>query len=75
MPTRTLIMSSRRVRRTLSRLACEVVERNRGADNLTVLGIQQAGVEVAERIVAEINGLSGATGRVSWTSSSRSSAT
>ena len=57
MATRTLILSSRRVRRTLSRLACEVVERNRGAENLVVLGIERAGVEVARRLGAEIGGM------------------
>ncbi|MBO6574883.1 MAG: bifunctional pyr operon transcriptional regulator/uracil phosphoribosyltransferase PyrR [Rhodothermales bacterium] len=36
------------------RLAFEILERNRGADNLTVLGILQRGDEVGRAIVSEI---------------------
>jgi pyrimidine operon attenuation protein/uracil phosphoribosyltransferase len=42
--SRTLLMSSARVRRTVARLAHEVVERNRGGDNLLVFGIRTRGV-------------------------------
>jgi len=53
------IMSPERVRRTLVRLACEVVERNRGVERLVVLGIRDRGVMVAERLAGEIRGISG----------------
>jgi pyrimidine operon attenuation protein/uracil phosphoribosyltransferase len=53
------IMSPERVRRTLVRLACEVVERNRGVERLVVLGIRDRGVMVAERLADEIRGISG----------------
>ena len=49
---RTVIMSQERVRRTLVRLACEVVERNRGVERLVVLGIRDRGVLVAEEIAS-----------------------
>jgi len=50
----TLIMSSERVRRTLSRLAYEVVERNQGAANLTVLGIRERGTALARAMAKQI---------------------
>ena len=52
---RTRIMSPARVRRTLRRLAYEIVERNRGADTLELFGIQESGVPLAEALADEIN--------------------
>ena len=52
---RTRIMSERQVHRTLDRLAHEILERNRGADNLIVIGVERAGVFVAAELVALIN--------------------
>lgn len=48
-------MSPERVERTLRRLAYEVVERNRGAQNLRLFGILQSGVPLAEALADEIN--------------------
>lgn len=53
--TRTLIMSPEQVQRTLRRLAYEVVERNRGAQNLELFGILQSGLPLAETLADEIN--------------------
>lgn len=52
---RTRIMSSRQVERTLNRLAYQIVERNRGAENLVILGILQSGAILADRLVDDIN--------------------
>ena len=55
--TRTTLLSPERVRRTLTRLAYEIVERNRGSETLEVFGIRRRGVALAEtlaRIVGEI---------------------
>ena len=54
---RTRIMSPARVRRTLRRLAYEIVERNRGADTLELFGIQESGVPLAETLADEINAI------------------
>lgn len=54
-------MTHRQVERTLNRLAHEIVERNRGADNLTVIGILRSGAVLAEQLVADINGLEGSS--------------
>mgnify|MGYP003787856691 CR=1 FL=1 len=52
---RTQIMSSAQINRTLNRLAYEIVERNRGADNLVVIGIQRSGAVVATQMANHIN--------------------
>lgn len=51
---KTLVLSPERVRRTLSRLAYEVVERNRGTGNLAMVGIRRRGVALAEALAAQI---------------------
>lgn len=50
----TLIIDAGSLNRTIARLAHEIVERNRGADNLAVLGIRTRGVPIAKRIIAKI---------------------
>jgi pyrimidine operon attenuation protein/uracil phosphoribosyltransferase len=57
--SQTLIMSPERVRRTLRRLAYEVVERNRGAGTLCLFGIVQSGVPLAQVLAEEIDGVEG----------------
>ena len=50
----TEILSPERVHRIIVRLAYEIVERNRGADNLVILGILNVGEVIAEAIGDEI---------------------
>ncbi len=50
-------MSPERVERTLSRLAYEVVERNRGAADLEIFGIQRSGAIVAEALARHIGAI------------------
>ena len=45
-----VIMESERIGRTLTRIAHEVVERNRGVDDIALVGIRRRGVPIAERI-------------------------
>ena len=51
---RRLIIPSERVRRILTRLAYEIVERNRGADTVDLVGIRRRGAAVAEELAQEI---------------------
>ncbi len=51
---RSLLMSAERVQRTINRLACEIVERNRGGANLVVVGMRTRGAALAEALAAEI---------------------
>lgn len=52
-------MSPVRVRRTLRRLAYEVIERNQGADSLEIFGIEESGVPLAHLIADEISAVEG----------------
>ena len=44
------IMSSHQVERTLTRLAYEIIERNRGAENIIIFGIKNAGAQLARSL-------------------------
>lgn len=50
----TVIMDAQAIDRALARIAHEVVEETGGVDNLAIVGIQRRGVQLAERIVDEI---------------------
>ncbi|MFP4228042.1 MAG: bifunctional pyr operon transcriptional regulator/uracil phosphoribosyltransferase PyrR [Salinivenus sp.] len=53
----TRILSSTRVRRTLRRLAYEIVEHNQGAQSVVLFGIEQSGVPIANTIADEVNAI------------------
>jgi pyrimidine operon attenuation protein/uracil phosphoribosyltransferase len=53
------IMDSTAMKRALSRLSSEVVETNRGAHDLYLVGIRRRGVPLAERMVSKIESLEG----------------
>ena len=50
----SVVLNARALERTLSRMADEIVEKNDGADNLVLVGIQRRGVQVAQRLAAVI---------------------
>jgi pyrimidine operon attenuation protein / uracil phosphoribosyltransferase len=56
----TTVLDARAVERALKRMAVEIVEINKGTDNLIVVGIQRRGVQLADRIVKMIEGGEGA---------------
>ena len=47
------LLDSKEIKRALTRIAHEIIERNKGIDNLCLVGIQKGGVILAKRI-AEI---------------------
>ena len=49
-----IVMDADRVGRSLTRIAHEILERNRGADNLALIGIRARGVPLAERLAANL---------------------
>lgn len=53
------LMSATEMRRALTRIAHEVVERNHGCENLVVVGVYTRGVTLAKRIAAAIKGIEG----------------
>ena len=56
---KTVIMDSEGIRRAITRIAHEIVERNRGIANVVLVGIRTRGVPLAERIAAEIASIEG----------------
>nr|HRC62010.1 bifunctional pyr operon transcriptional regulator/uracil phosphoribosyltransferase [Dehalococcoidia bacterium] len=57
--THGIVLDEEGVRRTLTRLAHEVVERNGGLRDLVLVGIQTRGVTLAERIAGIIESFEG----------------
>ena len=51
---KTVLMDADGVRRALTRIAHEIVEKNKGVENVVVVGIRTRGVPLAERIANEI---------------------
>ena len=54
-----VVMDADRMSRSLTRIAHEIVERNRGIDDLALVGIRERGVPLARRIAAELNRITG----------------
>ncbi|HHU32914.1 MAG: bifunctional pyr operon transcriptional regulator/uracil phosphoribosyltransferase PyrR [Zhaonellaceae bacterium] len=55
------IMDEEKIRRALVRIAHEIVEKNKGTDNLALIGIRRRGVPLAERLARIIKEIEGAT--------------
>jgi pyrimidine operon attenuation protein/uracil phosphoribosyltransferase len=54
-------MSAEDMQRALLRVAHEIVERNKGAEALVLVGMQTRGVPIAKRLATTIQGLEGIT--------------
>jgi len=57
--SRIVLMTPERVRRTVTRLAYEVIERNRGVDRLLVFGLKARGAALADRLADALEDASG----------------
>lgn len=53
------LMSDADIGRALTRMAHEIIERNRGAENLALIGVHTRGVPLAERLAGIISGFEG----------------
>ena len=56
----TKVMDENEIRRALIRVAHEIIERNKGAENLVIIGVQSRGVPMAKRLaklISEIEGM------------------
>ena len=56
---KTTIMNSNEVKRALTRIAHEIIEANKGTEDLVLLGIQRRGVPLARMIAEAINRVEG----------------
>lgn len=54
-----VVLDSDRMQRTLTRIAHEIVERNRGVHELAFIGIRRRGVPLARRLAAQVGEIAG----------------
>ena len=59
MKTKAFIMDEKSVKRALTRISHEIIERNKGIENLVIVGIKSRGVPMAKRIVSIIKDIEG----------------
>ena len=52
---KNVIMDADAMRRAIVRIAHEIIERNKGVDNVVLVGLRTRGVPIAERLAAAIN--------------------
>lgn len=54
-----IVMDATRVSRSITRIAHEILEHNRGVEDLALVGIRARGVPIAARLAAELKNLTG----------------
>ena len=54
-----VVLDADRISRTLTRIAHEILERNRGVDELALVGIRTRGVPIAKRLARAIRDING----------------
>lgn len=54
---KNVIMDSEAIRRALVRIAHEIIEKNKGVEDVVIVGIRTRGVPLAQRIASEINAI------------------
>jgi len=53
------IMDERGISRAISRISHEIIEKNKGVDNVVIIGIRRRGVPLAERIARKVQEVEG----------------
>jgi pyrimidine operon attenuation protein/uracil phosphoribosyltransferase len=59
--TSRTLMDAQEISRALSRIAHEIIERNHGAEHLTLVGIRTGGVFLAKRLARKLREIEGVT--------------
>ncbi|UCH27919.1 MAG: bifunctional pyr operon transcriptional regulator/uracil phosphoribosyltransferase PyrR [Trueperaceae bacterium] len=59
MHVKATLMTEQEIGRALNRIAHEIIERNKGADNLALVGVHTRGVPIAERLAQLIHSFEG----------------
>lgn len=54
MEVKTLILDSKAMNRAIARISYEIIEHNKGVENICIVGIISRGVEIANRIAEKI---------------------
>jgi hypothetical protein len=68
---KTQLMDATAMDRALTRIAHEIIERNRGVADVVLLGIQRRGVPLAKRLAAKLAQFEGEVEQQSWGSTIR----
>ncbi|MBP1721154.1 MAG: uracil phosphoribosyltransferase / pyrimidine operon regulatory protein, partial [Deltaproteobacteria bacterium] len=55
MSKKRVVMDSEGIERSLTRISYEILEKNKGVEDLVIIGIQKGGVVLAERICGKIS--------------------
>lgn len=56
---KTILMDAQGIKRAFTRISHEIIEKNKGVDDLVLVGIRTRGVPLAERLAAEIQKIEG----------------
>ena len=59
MTPKATILTADEVRRALTRIAHEIIERNKGAENLALIGVHTRGIPLARRLAEKLSALEG----------------
>jgi len=57
--SRKILMTAEDIRRTLARIAHEIIEQNKTSENLVLIGMRTRGVPLAKRLTANIENFQG----------------
>ena len=63
---KTQIMDQKAMSRAITRISFEIIERNKGAGNLYIVGIMTRGVQLAQRVAKKIGELEGSPVQVGY---------
>jgi pyrimidine operon attenuation protein/uracil phosphoribosyltransferase len=55
----SVVMDAERISRALTRIAHEILERNRGLSDVALVGVRSRGVPIAQRIARDIDAITG----------------
>ncbi|CAH2713331.1 Bifunctional protein PyrR [Neobacillus rhizosphaerae] len=61
MNQKALVLDGQAIGRAMSRIAHQIIERNKGIDDCILVGIRTRGIYLAERLAAKINDIEGKT--------------
>ena len=56
---KTILMDGQQLNRSLTRIAHEIIEKNKGIKDLILVGIRTRGVPLAQRLAEKIKGIEG----------------
>ncbi|WP_394232588.1 bifunctional pyr operon transcriptional regulator/uracil phosphoribosyltransferase PyrR [Niallia oryzisoli] len=59
MTQKAIVLDEQAIRRALTRIAHEIIEKNKGIDNLLLVGIRTRGIFIANRLAEKINQIEG----------------